>query len=353
MSVQNSLVGAFNIALGCEAGTVSQKHDAIAIGTSAGYNNQGANSIAIGRNSGYNNQPENSIIISASGSKTVGSNGNTGAFYVSPIRSDPANLNYSLNYNADTSEVTYALTQSLVGAQGATGPAGPAGTNATTYKTNSASVAIGNNNTGSSGQQNYSVAIGHDTAQINQGTMAVAIGIEAGNSSQSNDAIAIGTAAGRINQGANSIAIGRQSARADQPANSICISASDSATIGTAAAGAVANSFYVAPIRNDAANLAYSLNYNATTKEVTYALTQSMVGATGLQGPIGLDGPIGPIGATGPQGPIGLDGPIGPIGATGSQGPAGDALSNVYFYYNTADQTLQIKALDGTVLRTI
>ena len=50
MSVQNSLVGAFNIALGCEAGAVSQKHDAIAIGTSAGHNNQGANSITIGKN---------------------------------------------------------------------------------------------------------------------------------------------------------------------------------------------------------------------------------------------------------------------------------------------------------------
>jgi hypothetical protein len=55
----------------------------------------------------------------------------------------------------------------------------------------------------------------------------------------------------------------------------------------------------VAPIRNDAANLAYNLNYNTTTKEVTYALSQS--GATGPTGPAGPAGPAGPDGATGPS----------------------------------------------------
>jgi len=165
------------------------------------------------------------------------------------------------------------------------------------------------------------------------GAFNISLGCEAGIVNQKHDAIAIGTAAGHTNQGANSIAIGRLSAYSSQPPNSICLSASDDATIGCGAT-ALPNSLYVSPIRTDPANLSYNLNYNVSTKEVTYALAQSQVGATGSQG------------AQGPSG-------SGAQGAQGPSGAAGDGLSNVYLFYNTSDQTLTVKALDGTVLRVI
>ncbi len=50
---------------------------------------------------------------------------------------------------------------------------------------------------------------------------------------------------------------------------------------------------------------------------------QGPTGATGEQGPQGIQGPTGPTGATGEQGPQGIQGPTGPTGATGEQGPQG------------------------------
>ncbi len=44
-------------------------------------------------------------------------------------------------------------------------------------------------------------------------------------------------------------------------------------------------------------------------------------GDTGSQGPVGNDGPLGP---TGPQGPIGFTGPVGPLGPQGIQGDLGN-----------------------------
>lgn len=96
-----------SIAIGTNAGANSQKHSSIAIGGGAGYANQGSNSIAIGTDAAYQNQGSNSIaigknagmgptnpqasntiILNASGLEVDGVSGQTGSFYVRPIRQD-------------------------------------------------------------------------------------------------------------------------------------------------------------------------------------------------------------------------------------------------------------------------
>lgn len=109
-------------------------------------------------------------------------------------------------------------------------------------------VRIGSN-TGNSGQGANAVAIGRNSGALNQGANAVAIGQLAGYGAQGRDAVAIGSGAGHVNQGNNSIVIN---------------------ATGANLTSYEANTFVVAPIRNDTANTVNVLYYNTVTKEVTY-----------------------------------------------------------------------------------
>jgi hypothetical protein len=75
--------GARAIAIGQSAGYNTQGANGIAIGESAGQGNQGADAIAIGRTAGVSNQSANSIILNASGSTLDAA---AAGFYVNPIR---------------------------------------------------------------------------------------------------------------------------------------------------------------------------------------------------------------------------------------------------------------------------
>jgi hypothetical protein len=101
----------------------------------------------------------------------------------------------------------------------------------------------------------------------------VAFGQGTGETSQGVDAVALGKAAGQVNQGINSIAIGRSAGLSDQANNSIILNATGAALDQT-----TANTFTVAPIRNDVANVAEILFYNTTSKEVTYGNVISVAG---------------------------------------------------------------------------
>lgn len=71
--------------------------------------------------------------------------------------------------------------------------------------------------------------------------------------------------------------------------------------------------------------------YDATTGNLKFFLSE------GPQGPVGATGPSGPTGPQGPQGVEGPRGPQGPIGATGATGPEGPrGLQGV-----TGDQGIQ------------
>ena len=147
------------------------------------------------------------------------------------------------------------------------------------------STAVGNY----AGRQNQgpsTVALGYSTGVYSQGAYATAIGSSAGHDDQSQGAIAIGFGAGYNTQGANAIAIGMLSGYTNQPANTIVISATG---IQFDAIAAQTDSFYVNPIRNATGNVG-TLQYNGTTKEVTYSkeLTAANVTVTGTLGVAGI-----------------------------------------------------------------
>lgn len=96
----------FAIAIGTNAGTYYQSTNAIAIGTYAGSTSQGQNSIAIGSYAGQLNQSSNTIILNASGINV--SSVSSSAFYVNPIRNDTTPGISTLQYNINTSEITYS-----------------------------------------------------------------------------------------------------------------------------------------------------------------------------------------------------------------------------------------------------
>jgi hypothetical protein len=101
----------------------------------------------------------------------------------------------------------------------------------------------------------------------------VAIGSGAGTTSQGDSSVAVGRLAGYTGQGVNAVAIGLTAGQTNQGANSIILNATGSALNQT-----TANTFTVAPIRNDVANTGQVMFYNTTSKEVTYGNTINVAG---------------------------------------------------------------------------
>jgi hypothetical protein len=110
---------------------------------------------------------------------------------------------------------------------------------------------------GQTSQGIRTVAIGQSAGQTSQGARAVAVGLNAGSDSQGGAAVAIGAFAGATSQGTNSIILNATGANLDQT---------------------VANTFTVAPVRNDVANTAQVMFYNTTSKEITYGNVISVAG---------------------------------------------------------------------------
>ena len=126
---------------------------------------------------------------------------------------------------------------------------------------------------GNSSQGGYAVAIGYSAGQTTQGLTAIAIGSGAGNSSQGFASIGIGYSAGYLQQGQYAVAIGSQAGYIYQANNSIILNATGAALDQT-----TANTFTVAPIRNDVANTGQVVFYNTSSKEITYGNTISVAG---------------------------------------------------------------------------
>jgi hypothetical protein len=133
-------------------------------------------------------------------------------------------------------------------------------------------VAIGDN-AGNNAQGTDAVAIGASAGLTTQGNGAVAFGQGAGETSQGANAVALGKAAGQVNQGINSISIGQSAGLTNQANNSIILNATGSALDQT-----TANTFTVAPVRNDVANIGEVVFYNTTSKEITYGNVISVAG---------------------------------------------------------------------------
>jgi hypothetical protein len=85
----------------------------------------------------------------------------------------------------------------------------------------------------------------------------VAVGFGAGVTTQGTAAVAVGTAAGQTNQANNSIILNATGSALDQT---------------------TANTFTVAPVRNDVANTGQVMFYNTTSKEITYGNVINVAG---------------------------------------------------------------------------
>ena len=101
--------GTAAVAVGREAGEINQGQYAVAVGPGAGYTGQGANAVAIGYNAGQTSQPANTIILNASGSAVNGVALQTSSFYVDPIR-NATGANGVVQYDSTTKEVSYSST---------------------------------------------------------------------------------------------------------------------------------------------------------------------------------------------------------------------------------------------------
>jgi hypothetical protein len=153
-------------------------------------------------------------------------------------------------------------------------------------------------------QGNNAIAIGASAGTNTQGKSSVAIGQIAGRDAQGNNSVAVGFGAGYNTQGANAVAIGSNAGTTNQANNSIIINATGNALEQTRA-----NTFTVAPVRNDVANIGEVVFYNTTSKEITYGNTISVAGNISA-GNVNITGNIVDTGAlsiiTGSNGNIAL-----------------------------------------------
>jgi len=317
----NTAQGNAAVAVGASAGYVSQGNSAVAVGESAGESSQGNAAVAIGAYAGATSQGNNSIILNATGVALNQTTANT--FTVAPVRNDVANIANVMFYNATTKEVTYGNAISVAG--NITGGNISTGmitlTNGATITNTVANAVAFGREAGATTQKNFAVAVGWWAGKTTQGNNSVAVGAAAGYDTQgrysigigdtaggvtqSDQAIAIGASAGQFTQGFSAIAIGSQAGFNLQSANAVAIGVyAGNTNQGNAAvaigayAGATsqgnnsiilnatganlnqttANTFTVAPVRNDVANIGNVMFYNATSKEITYGNAISVAG---------------------------------------------------------------------------
>jgi hypothetical protein len=197
----------FDVAIGYEAGRLSQGSNSIAIGHDAGGFSQGASNVAIGYRAGLSNQGDHSISIGD----------NAGGF-------NQYNHSVAIGYEAGLSNQDFYSV--AIGVNSGKSNKGPhsisLGVSAGYESQGSFSVAIGTL-AGSKDQGTNSVAIGVNSGRSNQGIHSTSIGISAGDSNQGSYSIAIGDEAGEFSQGTFNVAIGNKAGRSNQGSYSIAI----------------------------------------------------------------------------------------------------------------------------------
>ena len=293
------------VAIGQQAGETSQGLNAVAVGALAGFNTQNANAVAIGREAGSSTQGTSAVAIGDNaGAATQG----TSAVAVGAFAGNNAQGTDAVAVGLGAGNDTQGITAVAVGREAGYITQGNAavaiGEAAGLDNQGVQAVAVGQG-AGASNQSLYAVAIGSTAGFSDQGEVAVAIGYLAGNTAQGNAAVAVGASAGTNTQGVHAVAIGTDSGATtqgnravaigylagsnaqgtaavaigyyagelNQGNNSIIINATDTALQQT-----TANTFTVAPVRNDVANIAEIMFYNTTSKEITYGNVISVAG---------------------------------------------------------------------------
>ena len=227
--------------------------DSVKIGSGAGGTGQGSPAIAIGKDAGTISQHDNSIILNASGAAL--NSGGTSRFYVKPVRGGNI-VGSALAYTTDGEIVEETNVHFDDSGNVGIGTSTPLYSLDVHGTANVGTLTVTSISGDGSGLQNFppsvynplvdTIKIGNGAGVTSQGTDAVAIGHDAGNSSQGNNSVAIGQSAGETNQHDNSIILN---------------------ATGTALNSVGASRFYVKPMRfsTDASNV---VTYNATTGEV-------------------------------------------------------------------------------------
>ena len=233
--------GAFSVAVGYAAGFTTQANSTVAIGPFAGATSQGLNAVAIGVQSGYESQGLQAVAIGILAGANVQGNNSVA-------------IGWNAGYESQGSQAVAI------------------GLYAGNISQGDSAVAIGDN-AGAISQGEDAVAIGILAGETSQGNAAVAVGPEAGVTTQGNNAVAIGHWAGQSGQGIQAVAIGFSAGRTSQGNNSIILNATGANLNQT-----TANTFTVAPVRNDVANIGNVMFYNATSKEITYGNVISVAG---------------------------------------------------------------------------
>ena len=261
------------VAFGLDAGQSSQGDGAVAIGDSAGNDSQGQYAVAIGIDAGSNTQGAFSVAIGVDAGKTTQGN-NSVSIGTQAGNSSQGNDSVAIGYRAgQNTQSANAVAVGYAAGNTSQGNAAVAiGIGAGLTSQGNAAVAVGAG-AGNNNQGLHGVAIGTSAGNASQSANAVAVGYAAGNTSQGNSAVAIGDSAGFAFQGANAVAIGRLAGNTNQANNSIIINAT-----GANLDQATANTFTVAPVRNDVANVAQVMFYNTTSKEITYGNVISVSG---------------------------------------------------------------------------
>jgi len=224
--------GAGAVAIGtgaAAAGGTSQGSNAVAIGNSAAYTQQGVNSIAIGVGAAYTSQGASAIAIgNSAGYTTQGGNGvaiglqaGTGT-----QRSNAIAIGYQAGYSAQGSN---GVSIGILAGQYDQGSNNVAiGCNAGLYAPQPNCIAIGTNAGANSGNSN-TIAIGLSAGYLSARPNTIAIGTDAGSSNQgagdggSGFSIAMGFQAGCNTQGQYATAIGYQAGFATQSNGAIAI----------------------------------------------------------------------------------------------------------------------------------
>jgi hypothetical protein len=256
--VGNSAIFGNRVFIGSLAGQVSQSANTVAVGYFAGQSGQGESTVAVGYQAGQSSQGLQAVAVgfsagqSTQGVNSVAVGGQAGAV-------TQGQRAVAVGYQAGSRSQT----------AGAIAIGGQAGFSAQ----GSNSVAIGEI-AGFSNQGIGAVGIGWQAGAASQGTTAVAVGGQAGQGCQSLGAVAIGYYAGQSFQGQNSIAIGYAAGISLQGNNSIILNAT-----GATLTSNIANTFYVAPVRNETVTAIGNVAvYNVTTKELAYSNTISLGG---------------------------------------------------------------------------
>jgi hypothetical protein len=267
------------VAFGLNAGLTSQGNSAVAIGINSGVYSQSANAVAVGTLAGNGGRVTTNYVSGAvSPSTTLVVVSTTGIVPGMVITGTGffGTITVVTVTNSTTLEISASAGFTPSGALNFTGSQGDnsvaIGTQAGQVQQGQFAVAIGDN-AGNKAQGTDAVAIGASAGLNTQGAGAVAFGQGTGETSQGANAVALGKAAGQVNQGINSIAIGRSAGVADQGNNSIILNATGAVLDQT-----TANTFTVAPVRNDVANVAQVMFYNTTSKEITYGNVISVAG---------------------------------------------------------------------------